>query len=317
MRDNGVGGVWCCFECFGNDCCSGSVGLEAAFDAAEDGALEVEVAVVELLLDVVFGLFWCFAPGPSVDTSIEDPCAQRCLRPESVIMDLPRIDRAVAPAVPTARPGVYSMFVSDGGLYMVKTGSGWLMDDRTNPHRESMVETIRVIERTLDPTNLAAEAEHRPGSLFVAGPSLQNITLERRFDGALDLCFEDGNGKHQVQFDEKRRDEVDTFVDQMRSLSQPAPPDHGVLLYEGTPIETIALPSPCWGATPHLADADGRLFVEHLAPTGKTHADKRVVYRSNEEEQASYVAGELDLQQFCEGLVFDAYQWSPSKPRTR
>lgn len=80
-----------------------------------------------------------------------------------------------------------------------------------------------------------------------------------------------------------------------------------MLHYNGSPIETVALPSPCWGATPHVATTDGRLFVRHLAPTGKWHADKGVIYRATDEEQAKYEAGELDLEKLCQQLVFDAY----------
>ena len=43
-----------------------------------------------------------------------------------------------------------------------------------------------------------------------------------------------------------------------------------LLVFEGDEIETVALPSPCWGATPHIALLDGRIFVEYLAPTGRT-----------------------------------------------
>jgi len=89
----------------------------------------------------------------------------------------------------------------------------------------------------------------------------------------------------------------------MLALSEPSLPDRVMLSCQGTRIETVALPSPCWGATTHIAVSDGRLFVEHLAATRKFHMDMSVVYRSADDEQAGYDAGEFDLSELCERLV--------------
>ncbi|MFK7918866.1 MAG: hypothetical protein AB8G14_12355 [Ilumatobacter sp.] len=78
------------------------------------------------------------------------------------------------------------------------------------------------------------------------------------------------------------------------------------------PVETVALPSPCWGATPHVAVADGRLYVQYLAPIEANQDEKMVVYRSTDREQVAFVAGRLDLLVLCQRLGRTAWGITPA-----
>jgi len=100
----------------------------------------------------------------------------------------------IAPARFIARATAFSMFIADGGPYMIHTGPGWRMNFRGIEQVDSMVKNVRAVELLLDPTDLVGDDERRPGSLLVAGTSLWNIALGNRFDGSPDLRF-DGNGR--------------------------------------------------------------------------------------------------------------------------
>ncbi len=221
----------------------------------------------------------------------------------------PRIDQAIKPAGLVSSAKAYSLFIADQGLYLIATGRGWRMNFRGVSQNELMAEKVRAVEKILNPALLGQEVAAREGSFFIPREDLTSVVLGSRFDGLPDLRFNGNGKKHRFHFNDDRQKDVEAFVSELLSLlaTESHCDDRHYISFEGTSIETVALSSPCWGATPHVAAVDGRLFVEHLAPAGSHHSDKFVVYRSSLTEQSSYEVGELDLGELCERLVNDAY----------
>ena len=235
-----------------------------------------------------------------------------------------RIDEAIAPAGFIASAVVYSMFIADHGLYMIRTGPGWRMNYRSLPRNELMAADARRVAAELDPANLATESAARHGSVFIPGTDLCDVELGSRLDGLPDLRFESGTKKYRVQFDDHRHAEVEAFFAVLSATFIPdSPSETGEVIhvdkrttlpFEGTAIEVVSLPSPCWGVTPYVAVADERLFVEYLAPTGLRHGEMSIVYRSDDDEQARFAAGELDMLELCQRL--GRAVWGSTPPAT-
>lgn len=229
-----------------------------------------------------------------------------------------RIDQAIAPAGLIRSAVAYSLFVASEGLYAIKTGPGWRMKVRGRHRNERMVENVRLVEDVLEPSNLASELATRDGSFFVPAADVAHVVLGCRFDSLPDLRFADGARNYRFQFDEGRIDEVEAFVRVLSSLPESVRPaaDDGhdedpFLLYEGQLIRTVALPSPCWGATPHIALVGGRVFVQYLAPTGVHHGEAMIVYRSTYDEHCDIAYGRTDVLQLCQRLVQAAWGATP------
>lgn len=233
-----------------------------------------------------------------------------------------RIDRAIGAAGLIKSAVAYSLFIADGGVYAIKTGAGWRLSVRGRHRNEAMVEQAKATAAALDDGNLQHELATRSGSLFIPASELVEVGLSRRLDTTLTLHFTGGGSSRRFQFDVERLGEVEAFIAGLARLAVTDPPDtpakpkrrSGTSSASTGPsgVETIALPSPCWGATPHVAVADGRLYVEHLAPTGKNHGEQIVVYRSTDEEQVKFVSGRLDLLVLCQRLGRTAWGITPA-----
>ncbi len=229
-----------------------------------------------------------------------------------------RIDQAVAPAGLIRSAVAYSLFVSREGLYAITTGPGWRMQVRGRHRSERMVENVRRVEAELDPSNLDRELATRDGSVFVPVADIKHVVLGRRFDQLPDLRFTDGTRNYRFQFDEDRGDEIEEFAQALSSLPELVRPetddgsdDHPFVLFEGTVTRTVALPSPCWGATPHIALTDGRIFVQYLTPTGVQHGEAMTVYESTYEEHCDIAYGRTELVQLCQRLIQAAWGATP------
>lgn len=184
-----------------------------------------------------------------------------------------------------------------------------------------MVADVRRVAATLDLHDLAGELAARPGSMLISMTELANIELSRRFDQSLNLRLTDGSRTHRFQFDHDRRDEVKAFTAALSAASERDVLDavdsidhdgkRSRLSFEQNLIETVEMPPPCWGATPHVSVADGRLFVDYIAPTGIGHGEMSVVYRSTDAEQDDFAAGRIDLPELCQRLVRTAWGTKP------
>ena len=235
------------------------------------------------------------------------------------MIDPLRIDQAITPAGLIRSAAAYSLFVAHDGVYAIKTGPGWRLQFRGGSYRpERMVEGVRRVEAVLDPSDLRGEVATRDGSFFVSAPDVAQVVLGRRFDQLPDLRFADGERTYRFQFDEGRSDEVAAFAQALSALPPSVRPaaantsnERPVLWFEGNAIRTVALPSPCWGATPHIALIDGRTFVQYLAPTGVHHAEAVVVYQATYDEHCDIVFGRTGELQLCQRLIHEAWGSTP------
>lgn len=233
-----------------------------------------------------------------------------------------RIDQATAPAKLIKSAVAYSLFIADGGVYAIKTGPGWRSNVRGRVRNELMVEQARATATALDANDLPGELAARAGSMFIPASDLMEVELSKRFDQLLTLHFTGDESSHRFQFDVERLAEVEAFVAGLARLAvtdASGRPGQSSRRHERSSmssdpggVETIALPSPCWGATPHVAVADGRLFIEHLAPIEANRGERLVVYRSTDDEQVRFVSGRLDLLILCQRLMRTAWGITPA-----
>lgn len=138
-----------------------------------------------------------------------------------------RIDQAISPAGLIKSSVCFSMFVTDAGLYLIKTGRGWRMNFDLGIGTEAVVDNLvmiwsaqrNVVEAQLDVANLAVEVAARKGSTFIPARELSAITLGQRRNGLPDLKFHDGREKYRVQFDNGREADVEAFVATLSELA--------------------------------------------------------------------------------------------------
>lgn len=138
-----------------------------------------------------------------------------------------RIDQAISPAGLIKSAVCFSMFVTEAGLYLIKTGRGWRMNFDLGIGTEAVADNLvtiwsaqrNVVEAQLDVANLAAEVAARKGSTFIPASELSAITLGQRRDGLPDLKFHGGREKYRVQFDNGRQGDVEAFVATLSELA--------------------------------------------------------------------------------------------------
>lgn len=130
-----------------------------------------------------------------------------------------RIDRAISPPGLIKSATAYSLFLTDQGLYMIKTGRGWrrkfeakgaLNQFAADKAVKRVMDTITTAEQELDEHQLDSEVSARKGSVFVAKSDLSEIEL--RMKSLPDLRFKAAGKKYRVEFGQDQGTEVETFV---------------------------------------------------------------------------------------------------------
>lgn len=261
------------------------------------------------------------------------------------VTELRRIDEALAPARLVASAVSYSLFITDDGLYAIRTGAGWRLQVRASYQNRAMAEAASRVAATLDPNNLALEVAAHDGSWFISRTEISNVVVSLPISQLPRLTFADDKRRYRFQFNEGRLKEVEAFGDALSALAivptpaTPAPPtgpatgsggsellpgapstegerNDGawMLAFDGRSLKTIALPSPCWGATPYVGVVNARLFVRYQAPGANHHVDQSVVYRATDDEHGDFVSGRTALLELCQRLVNAA--WGSTPPPT-
>jgi hypothetical protein len=130
-----------------------------------------------------------------------------------------RIDRAIAPPGLIRNAAAYSLFTTDRGLYLIKTGRGWRInfEPRGGLNRFAARKTadrikrkLTEVEQALNDGELDAELQRRKGSLFITRSELTEIEI--RTEQLPELRFRANGKKYRLEFEQDRRGEVEAFV---------------------------------------------------------------------------------------------------------
>ena len=135
-----------------------------------------------------------------------------------------RIDRAIAPPGLIKSAAAYSLFTSDRGLYLIKTGRGWRMKFEpqgklnqfaANKAVDRIKRNLTEAEQALNESDPETELRERKGSVFIERSELTEIEL--RTDQLPDLRFRGSGKKYRLEFEQDRTDEVESFVAALRA----------------------------------------------------------------------------------------------------
>jgi len=135
-----------------------------------------------------------------------------------------RIDRAITPPGLVKGAMCYSLFSTDKGLYIIKTGRGWRLNFNpkggANQYAVNKVITnlqgkVTATEKQLKESDLDDEVSTRKDSIFVSKQELSDMEVKSRYDGLPELKFKISNKKFRVQFDKSQDDEVTAFAESL------------------------------------------------------------------------------------------------------
>lgn len=129
-----------------------------------------------------------------------------------------RLDRAVAPPGVIKNAAAYSLFTTDRGLYMIRTGRGWRIGFEpsgrlnrffANKAVKRIQNNLAKAEASLNDSDLDAELERRRGSIFISWSSLTEVEL--RTDDLPEITFAVDGKNYRLQFERHRAPEVEAL----------------------------------------------------------------------------------------------------------
>jgi len=131
-----------------------------------------------------------------------------------------RINRAITPPGLIKGAMCYSLFMTDKGLFVIKTGRGWRLNFRprgavnkmaANGAVQHLQKNVAAVESKLNVNNLDAEVVARKGSMFVPKADISDMEVKSRYDGLPELKMKLAGKKFRVQFDSSQADELAEF----------------------------------------------------------------------------------------------------------